>query len=338
MRYFLELSKEFRHLPASEIIACLQTEGISFNILSSTQDCFVFETDRPIAAVQQMADRLAFSFVLNKLMFISSVEMNSLREIAEHHLIHEEGAIAVRCRNRSATLDSQKIIEELATVYTKGRTVSLQNPDIQIRALLTNDHVYVGQLILTVKREQFEKRSAQYRPFFSPISLHPMIARALVNLSKIKRKQLLFDPFCGTGGILIEAGLIGAMVIGSDVSEKMVEGTKENLSFYSIKPEKIFTADIDDCSKFIEGSVDAVVTDLPYGKATTTMGESLEELYTRAFNSIHSILKKDGRAVLGLPSSTLIENVKDLFIVKDLIEIPVHRSLTRYFAVLEKRP
>ena len=75
-----------------------------------------------------------------------------------------------------------------------------------------------------IDRTCFEERKVQHRPFFSPISLHPKLARVLVNISAIKRDETLLDPFCGTGGILIEAGLIGAKVIGSDIEEKMIEG------------------------------------------------------------------------------------------------------------------
>mgnify|MGYP002171746373 CR=1 FL=1 len=39
------------------------------------------------------------------------------------------------------------------------------------------------------------------------------------------------DPFCGTGGILIEAGLIGCKVAGSDVNWKMKNGSAINLDY-----------------------------------------------------------------------------------------------------------
>ena len=118
----------------------------------------------------------------------------------------------------------------------------------------------------------------QHRPFFSPISLHPKLARALVNLSSIKKGETLLDPFCGTGGIIIEAGLIGAKILGSDIEKKMIEGCKKTLEFYRIKEYELFCSDIGDIHKFVKNSVDAVVTDLPYGKSTTTKGEELSHL------------------------------------------------------------
>jgi len=53
----------------------------------------------------------------------------------------------------------------------------------------------------------FGKRKPHMRPGFHPSSLNPKLARAFVNLTGI-RKGTIVDMFCGTGGILIEAGLI----------------------------------------------------------------------------------------------------------------------------------
>ncbi|MCK4365573.1 MAG: DNA modification methylase, partial [Thermoplasmatales archaeon] len=99
------------------------------------------------------------------------------------------------------------MVRELADVYTKDRDVILENPDNEIRGLITDSKVYVGLKTAEINRSQFEERKIQHRPFFSPISLHPKLARALVNLSSIKKDETLLDPFCGTGGILLEAGL-----------------------------------------------------------------------------------------------------------------------------------
>ncbi|OQB06662.1 MAG: DNA methylase [bacterium ADurb.Bin212] len=42
---------------------------------------------------------------------------------------------------------------------------------------------------------------------------------------------VVFDPFCGSGNILMEALLLGCEVIGSDISEKAVEDTRANLAW-----------------------------------------------------------------------------------------------------------
>ena len=71
--------------------------------------------------------------------------------------------------------------------------------------------------------------------------LPPKLARMMINLalgqierSKIKNqrsKLIVVDPFCGSGNILIEALILGCSVNGSDISEKAMADTKENLNW-----------------------------------------------------------------------------------------------------------
>jgi tRNA (guanine10-N2)-dimethyltransferase len=186
-----------------------------------------------------------------------------------------------------------------------------------------------------LNRSQFENRKAQHRPFFSPISLHPKLARVMVNLSSIKKGETLLDPFCGTGGILIEAGLIGARVIGSDIEDKMVDGCKNNLDFYDIKNYELLHSDIGNITKHI-AKVDAVVTDFPYGKATTTKGEDIRKLYERAFENISCVLKENGKVVIGLSNKDMLPLGEKYFSLVEKHGFRAHRSLTRYFAVFQE--
>ena len=172
----------------------------------------------------------------------------------------------------------------------------------------------------------------QYRPFFSPISLHPKLARALINLSSIKKGQTLLDPFCGTGGIILEAGLIGAKLIGSDIEDKMIEGCKKTLDFFNLKNYKLFCSDIGDIQEKIK-KVDAIVTDLPYGKSTTTKGEDMVKLYTRSFEAMSKLCKKCSRIVVGLPKKEFISLGQSYFSLIDQHDFKVHRSLNRHFIV-----
>jgi len=223
----------------------------------------------------------------------------------------------------------------LAEIYTANREVNLENPDIEIRGLITDTKLYVGSKIAKINRSQFEDRKVQNRPFFSPISLHPKIARALVNLTSVKKDEILLDPFCGTGGIIIEAGLMGIRVIGSDIEEKMIEGCKKTLDFYDIKNNKLYCSDISKIQDYID-KVDAIATDLPYGKSTTTKGEKMDHLYNRAFESMSKMLKQEGKAVIGLSKKKFIPLAENYLSLIEMHDIKVHRSLTRYFVVFQK--
>ena len=73
--------------------------------------------------------------------------------------------------------------------------------------------------------------------------LPPKLAQIMLNLaenshptntkpnSQTTTKQIIFDPFCGSGTILAEALLQGKEAIGSDIDQKAVDGTIKNLNW-----------------------------------------------------------------------------------------------------------
>ncbi len=73
--------------------------------------------------------------------------------------------------------------------------------------------------------------------------LPPKLAQIMVNLtglsSKNQEKRIL-DPFCGTGVILQEATLLGFAVYGTDLAEKMVRYSRENLNWLADSHNKTF--------------------------------------------------------------------------------------------------
>jgi tRNA (guanine10-N2)-dimethyltransferase len=335
MKYLFELSKEHKKIPKDEIFSILKSEDKNFDIIEKNQDILVVKIDINKKDIKRISKRLSHCFFVNEFLFKSTKAFDELRLKANKNPIKSPGSVAVKYKNRSNLEDSRPIVRTLADVYTKNRKVKLDNPENEIRVIITNDQLYVGNKIHEIDRTQFEQRKVQNRPFFSPISLHPKIARALVNLSTVKKNDLLLDPFCGTGGIILEAGLMGIKTIGGDIEEKMIQGCKQTLDFYKIKNYNLLCSDIGDIKNHID-SVDAVVTDMPYGKSTTTKGEQRNCLYKRAFESISEVLKKDKNAIIGLPDKDFIKLAKKYFKYIDTYEFRIHKSLTRYFAMFKR--
>ena len=335
MKYLFELSKEHHTLPTAEIAACLKAENVTYSIIEENEDVLIIETDVKEENIKQVVNRLSLTFYINEFLFSCQPDSEQIAKKAIEHPIGKEGSIAIHCKRRSTTVDSHPIVKALAKIYTKNRRVILKHPDIEVRGFITDSNIYTGVKIAEINRSQFEQRKVQHRPFFSPISLHPKLARALVNLSAIQKGGTLLDPFCGTGGILLKAGLIGAQVIGSDVEQKMIDGCKKTLDFYNVEKHEIFCSDIGDISSHVT-EVDSIVTDLPYGKATTTKGENIIQLYERAFENISNVLKKRGRAVIGLSNKNMLSIGERYFSLLEQHEWKAHRSLTRYFVVYQK--
>lgn len=101
----------------------------------------------------------------------------------------------------------------------------------------------IGILIGLNNPEDWSIRDYE-KPAFDKFSgmVPPKLAREMVNLAlgqmvgswesvvgSSNEKNLVVDPFCGSGNILLEAMLLNCDVIGSDISEKAVSDTKMNL-------------------------------------------------------------------------------------------------------------
>ncbi|MFB6100757.1 MAG: TRM11 family methyltransferase, partial [Candidatus Nanohalobium sp.] len=161
-----------------------------------------------------------------------------------------------------------------------------------------------------------QARSNEKRPFSSPVSLDPVLARVLVNLSGTPLGGKILDPFCGTGGILIEAGLCGILPLGTDTKGEMVEGTRENLEEYGVINHNIQQEDAEKSLELFDYEIDALITDLPYGKASKVEGEVEEKFLDLVEGFGGNVVFMYDRPSLGGFEADY--------------EVYVHKNLTRY--------
>jgi tRNA (guanine10-N2)-dimethyltransferase len=222
---------------------------------------------------------------------------------------------------------SQIRLERLIGMQISG-PVSLDSPAEEFRLILSGSRAYLGRVLASIDRGSYLYRDPLRRPFFHPGVMMPRFARAMVNLSLVRKGELLVDPFCGTGGILLEAQLIGAEVCGGDADPLMVTGARQNL------PRTDAIIGDATCLPFGDRSLDAVVGDLPYGQSVGIRAVDLDSLYAGTLREIHRVLKQGRRAVL--ISHRDIRNLSDPFILRQYHEHRVHKSLTRRIMVLEK--
>ena len=139
-------------------------------------------------------------------------------------------------------------------------TVDLQNPDIIIYLIFTNEENFFGfsRPIRIVKRPKKVRKH--------PHELDWKLARVMINLIGLREGEIVCDPFCGTGTTLLEAESMGIKAIGVDFDKKMFEISKENLKINGFQ-SKMIHADFSEFTK-IEDKFDGIVTDLPYGTAS----------------------------------------------------------------------
>ena len=177
------------------------------------------------------------------------------------------------------------------------------------------------------KLNQFQQRRAHLLPAGHPAMTHPRLARAMVNLSGA-RKEIL-DPFCGAGGILLEAGLCGLQGVGFDIDDTMLKRAKKNLDAFGIKNYCLKKHD----ATLFSGHYEAVVTDLPYGKSTKVT-DALERLYASFFKNVTK--NKIEKMVVGFPDFvdyTGLINKAGLKIEKEFTYY-LHKSLSKKIVVI----
>jgi tRNA (guanine10-N2)-dimethyltransferase len=225
---------------------------------------------------------------------------------------------------------SQKEFENIIGTMIEG-PVSLKNPAVEYRAILSEDRCYFGRVLFTFDRGSYDERNPGKRDFFHPGVMMPRMARTLVNIAHIQQGDLMLDPFCGTGGILIEAALLGARAIGSDFDPDMVRGSRKN-----IPGSDLMLADAT-VLPFDDHEIDAVVTDFPYGQSVCIKkSDTMDRLYGDALEEIRRVLKPEKRAVV-VTHRDISPIAAEFFTILQRHEQRVHKSLTRRVLVLANR-
>ncbi len=181
-----------------------------------------------------------------------------------------------------------------------------------------------------LSKKEFLSRRAHLLPEGHPTSLHPKLARAMVNLTGASKGDVILDPFCGAGGILIEAGLVGFQVVGFDIDLIMLRRAKINLDYVGVKDFRLEQKD----ATLISKHYDYIVTDLPYGRNSKLSEKELEVLYLKFFKVLKRVKVK--KAVIGLPDFVDYKKLikKSGLKIKKEFDWYLHKSLTKKILIL----
>ncbi len=216
--------------------------------------------------------------------------------------------------------------------YLDG-SVDLRNPRTVVYIVPASGRYHVLAPAHELSPTRFFPRDVKNRPFHHPTSMNAREARLLVNVSGVLPGEVLLDPFAGAGGILLEAAAVGAHAIGVDAVEEMVSGARENLEHYGLFAD-VLHGDARDLP-LEDSSVDAIVTDLPYGRSSKVVGR-LRELYLSSFREMYRVLKRGRRAVVVCDKDISGPLSAAGFKLIRSFKWYVHSSLTRRVFVCQK--
>ncbi len=236
------------------------------------------------------------------------------------------GSFSIRKMGRSPL--SEKDAASLVHSSAPEAKVDLKSPKFPIIMAKAGERMIVG-LLEYENPNEFMGRKAHLRPGFSPVSLDPRLARACVNLTSIRPGQTLIDPFCGTGGVIIEAAMMGINTTGIDMDALMVHKCALNLEYFNIEAD-ILQGD----ALGIKGKFDHMVTDLPYG-LSSRLSSGLTELYHKFMRK--SIEHVRGTSVVMFPS--FVDHKEFLHGWEEVAsyEHYLHKNLTKRIVVIKAR-
>jgi tRNA (guanine10-N2)-dimethyltransferase len=343
-KLFFLLSGENETLPAAELIAILEAEGFAFEVKEKLDQLVRLDAD--LRSVQAVHRRSAYTMTSALELFACQAEEDAITEAAENtdftKALNAGESFAVRIKRikehapQVSTVPLEAKLGKHILLGTRKTKVNLKAPDKTFIGVLTNDKLVFGIKLTEIQPKTFSERRPRKKPFFHPSAMPSKLARCMVNLAHAKAGELVLDPFCGTGSVMVEAALIGCRVLGLDVQRRMAVGCRKNLKHFSVEPEGMVIAD---SRKLPLTRINCLVTDPPYGRSATTMKLTTKQIVEGVLGSAHSLLHEGQRICIASPKTLNIARIGAELGYKHLEShfAYVHRTLTREIAVFETK-
>ncbi len=278
--YYAYLAGIHPTIPFSELASLLSSLGVRFQIVLLLDQVAVFRADRLPRGVAKYSGTI---HEVGTVAAIVDAELEKIVETAPSLCSLLSGSFrvdAVRVKGYRAELDTREIARKLgAAVANECRAqVDLENPATIVRVIVSEGVAVVGTVVETIDKKSMAERRPEKRPFFRSVALEPRLARIFVNLARPKPGGVYLDPFCGTGGFILEAAWAARTAVCSDIDRSMVEGARENIKYYGVDVvAEIVQADAA-ALPLRSNSVDFIGTDPPYGRQAPLKGHGLKEL------------------------------------------------------------
>jgi tRNA (guanine10-N2)-methyltransferase len=220
------------------------------------------------------------------------------------------------------------VMERLNFMTIPG-TVNLSNPDVRIALLETYRNggvagkkpklsaVFVGREVSHGARRGLHDLSLKAREYIGTTSMAADCAFFTANQALAAPGKVVFDPFVGTGSLIVAAAYFGATVMGADIDSRTLwpevrGGIYANFKQYRLTSQLggIIHSDFAQCPFPDRPIFDAIVADPPYGvrEGARKVGTLVETALPR----------KPGARIMTVPY-----RVSD--ILKDLLEFAARR-------------
>lgn len=335
---YVYLSGIHKTLPKAEVVAIAEAEEVYAKTVLELDQLLVIYASSDLVELLKL--RSAYSRRIGRVLWLGRLEgiKEGILEAVEKLRSREIKSVKMEFRSLRG-LEKGKDYRDIVRLLTEsGLRLSRESANA-LDIISSQEVAVVGLRTYEIRLKDFFERWSNKRPVYLPGALNPDISRVFVNLSRasIRRGTVFYDPFCGVGSFLLEACYMGLKYAGSDIDEKSVKGALRNLESYRCIPE-VF---LGDACRMPVYRVDAIGTDMPYGRQTKPHGTELRDLIKCLLENSESALKK-GSYLVFAQSSEFEEYIYSYVsrLSFELVEIHrnwVHGSLTRNIYVLKRR-
>jgi tRNA G10 N-methylase Trm11 len=169
--------------------------------------------------------------------------------------------------------EQKRAIEREVGWQIRGKA-DMRKPE-RVFAIMRLDNRWLIGECMTNKAVWLEHRS---KPHNYSTALNTRLARAAVNIAVQNPLGIkAIDPCCGIGTVLIEARSMEIDIVGYDLNPLAVTGARANLAHFGLE----CTVVIGDM-RFIQGSFDAAILDLPYNLCSVSSPDDQLEMLQSA--------------------------------------------------------
>ena len=256
--------------------------------LRTVDDIFINLGSWPAIPAQRLA-LLELAQRAGKLKLEPALEaISQVRELSPNP-IFSVTANFVGKRNYSGDEIKQAVAQGIGQRY--GWTYAHEDQStINVRIFLDHDQAQVG---IRLGERALHRRG--YKQANLPGSLKPTIAAAMLQVADLLPGDILLDPCCGAGTILIEGALAGAFASGGDLDPLALAATQENAASAGVD---VPVESWDVCHlPIIDHEIKLVVTNLPWGRQVE-VDRDLAAFYRQACGEISRVLTSNGSAVI----------------------------------------
>ncbi len=157
--------------------------------------------------------------------------------------------------------------------------------------------LFPDEFILAIRLSDERMRHREYKVAHLPGSLRPAVAAALGWLSRPSPEDVVLDPLCGAGTILIERAQLGRYrsLIGCDRDADALSAARDNVG-PRYQPLELHPWDAT-AIPLPDRSVSKIITNLPWGIRHSSHQEN-RRLYPRMLAEFHRLVQLGGQIVI----------------------------------------